>query len=107
MRRFTDINESFTCAQCGREVPPSNRSCRNHCPYCLYSMHLDVFPGDRMADCGGLMVPISVTAHSKKGYQLLHRCQKCGAEGRNIINFDDKLAPDSMDEVLRLMRKVL
>jgi hypothetical protein len=68
-------------------------------------MHLDVFPGDRAANCGGLMEPIAVTTHSKKGYQLVHQCQKCGAQAKNIIDFDDPLAPDSMDEVLRLMKQ--
>jgi hypothetical protein len=51
------------------------------------------------------MEPIAVTTHSKKGYQLVHQCQKCGAQGKNILDFADPLAPDSMDEVLRLMRQ--
>ena len=28
---------------------------RNHCPNCLHSLHLDNEPGDREADCGGIM----------------------------------------------------
>lgn len=106
MRRFTDINESFVCAHCGKPVPPSSRSCRNHCPFCLHSVHLDVFPGDRNANCGGLLEPVSVISNSKKGYQVVHRCQKCGEERKNVLDFDDPLAPDSFEVVLSLMKNM-
>lgn len=33
---------------------------RNHCPNCLYSLHVDITPGDRAADCGGIMEPVAV-----------------------------------------------
>ncbi|WP_026961941.1 RNHCP domain-containing protein [Alicyclobacillus herbarius] len=102
-KRFTVRNESFECAHCGRMVPPASRTCRNHCPYCLYSVHLDEFPGDRAADCGGLMQPIAVMHHSKKGYQLVHRCLKCGTERRNIALLDDPIEPDSLEKILSLM----
>ena len=54
--------ESFTCKSCGREVVPTGAGSnhRNHCPNCLCSQHLDIEPGDRAADCGGLMEPIAV-----------------------------------------------
>lgn len=54
-------NESFTCKVCGRLVVPNGAGSdhRNHCPYCLTSMHLDIEPGDREADCGGAMEPVS------------------------------------------------
>ena len=47
--------ESFTCKQCGRLVVSGGAGSghRNHCPNCLSSLHLDVEPGDRAADCGG------------------------------------------------------
>lgn len=55
-------NESFTCRVCGRLVVPNGAGSdhRNHCPYCLTSMHLDIEPGDREADCGGAMEPVAV-----------------------------------------------
>ena len=48
-------NDTFTCKFCGRTVVPegAGSSHRNHCPYCLASQHLDIEPGDRLADCGG------------------------------------------------------
>ncbi|MCL6548976.1 MAG: RNHCP domain-containing protein [Alicyclobacillus sp.] len=103
-RRFTDRNEGFTCVHCGEQVLPSARSCRNHCPRCLHSVHLDVFPGDRQADCGGVMKPVAVKVHSKKGYQVVHRCLRCGHESRNVLDFDDPLQPDSLAAALALMR---
>ncbi|MDP9728695.1 RNHCP domain-containing protein [Alicyclobacillus tolerans] len=103
--RFTHRNEGFICAHCGVDVPPSTSTCRNHCPNCLYSVHLDNFPGDRAANCRGLMEPIEIIQHSKKGWQVVHRCQRCGHESRNTLHFDDPLAADSFNRALELMRK--
>lgn len=47
---FTEIDEEFICEHCGQHVPKLGYSCRNHCPYCLYSKHVDVNPGDRQED---------------------------------------------------------
>ena len=48
--------ESFTCKVCGRLVTPegAGSSHRNHCPYCLSSLHVDIEPGDRCRRCGEL-----------------------------------------------------
>ena len=53
-------NEVFTCRNCGRVVIPEGAGSahRNHCPNCLCSLHVDEEPGDRAADCGGLMEPV-------------------------------------------------
>ncbi len=55
-------NETFVCKVCGKTVVPTGagRDHRNHCPYCLSSQHLDNEPGDRAADCGGVMESIAV-----------------------------------------------
>ena len=39
--RFTEIDEKFICENCGKKVPKLGYSCRNHCPYCLHSKHVD------------------------------------------------------------------
>jgi len=79
-------NTGFTCAYCGAQVlPMNNGSYRNHCPFCLYSAHVDDKPGDRQNDCLGLMEPIGARYHSKKGWQIIHRCQKCGTEKVNRV----------------------
>jgi len=102
-RRFVKqgTNSAFVCGHCGLDVQPLlNGSVRNHCPACLHSVHLDVFPGDRAADCGGLMVPVGVESHPKKGWMILHRCATCGYEGRNKAALDDPAQPDSYDALL-------
>lgn len=43
------LNTAFVCQNCKREVLPiQNGSYRNHCPFCLFSLHVDgEVPGDR------------------------------------------------------------
>ena len=62
---------------------------RNHCPNCLHSVHLDVEPGDRAADCGGLMEPIAVWSRPGGDWALIHRCRGCGVLCSNRIAGDD------------------
>lgn len=83
--------ESFTCKSCGREVVPTGAGSnhRNHCPNCLCSQHLDIEPGDRAADCGGLMEPIAVWVRKNGEWAIIHRCRICGALSSNRIAVDD------------------
>ena len=85
----TEENQGFICVNCKREVLPlSNGSYRNHCPYCLYSLHVDQKIGDRAATCKGQMRPVAYRYHNKKGWQILHRCQRCKKEQWNVIARD-------------------
>ena len=52
-RRFTEIDEEFICENCGKKVSKLGYSCRDHCPYCLHSKHVDKNPGDRQETCHG------------------------------------------------------
>lgn len=98
-------NAAFVCAHCGREVLPlSNGSFRNHCPFCLYSLHVDEAIGDRLSGCHGLMEPVAVKYNSKKGYQIRHRCTRCGHEQWNRIA-EDTVQPDDMERICALMRE--
>ena len=72
---------------------------RDHCPYCLYSKHLDIFPGDRKNGCKGLMKPIGYMK-KKKGEVILYRCIKCNEEHTNIIAKDDNI-----DKIIELSTK--
>ena len=90
-KRFTKIDESFVCKKCGYEVEPLGYTCRNHCPKCLALLHLDVTPGDRAADCGGIMDAIGAEPDPKKGYIITHKCRKCGAIRRNKAASDDNI----------------
>lgn len=84
-------SESFTCKVCGRLVVPNGAGSdhRNHCPYCLTSMHLDIEPGDREADCGGAMEPVAVWVRKNGEWAIIHRCKICGALSSNRIAADD------------------
>lgn len=89
---FKVFNDGFQCRKCDANVPPQKGSCRNHCPQCLHSMHVDAnFPGDRASKCHGLMKPISVTQSGKKGWILLHECEKCSVIARNKMADDDNM----------------
>ena len=83
--------ESFLCTHCGRPVTAQGAGSdhRNHCPYCLYSRHLDITPGDREADCGGSMEPIAVWVRKKGEWAVIHRCKICGSLSSNRIAADD------------------
>ena len=86
--------ETFTCKVCGRLVVPADAGSehRNHCPNCLSSLHLDDQPGDRAADCGGIMEPVAVWVRRSGEWAIIHRCRRCGALHSNRIAADDNPA---------------
>lgn len=81
----------FICKHCGAQVKPGGAGThyRNHCPSCLFSIHLDNNPGDRAALCGGIMEPIGVWVRKGGEWAIIHRCSKCGALSSNRIAADD------------------
>ena len=95
--KFTEIDEEFICENCGKLVPKLEYSCRNHCPYCLHSKHVDINPGDRAETCHGILKPIGIELNSKKGYVIVFRCEKCGAIRKNKAAKDD-----NMDLIIKL-----
>ena len=85
-RKFQRRTENFTCERCGEAVTGDGYT--NHCPHCLWSKHVDVNPGDRAADCGGLMEPVG--AEQKGGETIIvHKCIKCQHIKRNRAAADD------------------
>ncbi|OGY86633.1 MAG: hypothetical protein A2233_04310 [Candidatus Kerfeldbacteria bacterium RIFOXYA2_FULL_38_24] len=87
-RRFQRKIEDFVCEHCGAVV--TGNGYRNHCPHCLYSKHVDVYPGDRLASCHGLMKVAEVFLKHGQ-YVLEHRCLVCGHKKRNKLQTDDDL----------------
>ena len=83
--------DSFTCKVCGRTVVPEDAGSehRNHCNNCLSSLHVDVEPGDRASDCGGIMEPISVWVRKGGEWAIIHRCRRCGELCSNRVAADD------------------
>ncbi len=100
MRKFTVIDEEFECENCGKHVEKLGYSCRNHCPYCLFSKHVDIFPGDRQEKCHGLLEPIGLEIDTKKGYKIVFKCQTCGKITKNKVAEDD-----DMEQVIKLSAK--
>lgn len=90
------------CKNCGRTVEPLGYSSRNHCPFCLCSLHVDVNPGDRACECGGIMRPIHVLPDNKKGYIIVHKCERCGEIRRNRAAHEAKNQPDDIRLLIAL-----
>ena len=88
------IQSTFICRSCGKKVSAQGAGTRNrnHCPYCLCSLHLDQTPGDRNAACGGIMDPIGVWVRRSGEWALIHRCRRCGILHSNRIAADDNPA---------------
>lgn len=87
-KKFQRVKEDFTCEYCGFFARGSGYT--NHCPQCLWSKHVDVNPGDRLAECHGLMDPVSVEVIGGD-YIIFHRCISCGFEKRNKVAKNDNL----------------
>jgi hypothetical protein len=95
-------NSHFICVVCLQHVMPlRNGSYRNHCPFCLSSLHVDdLIPGDRKSICHGIMSACRVKFNGKKGWQIVHKCMKCGTEKVNMIAEGDVQADDWIQIVL-------
>ena len=104
-RRFTKNDSGFICAHCGKEVQPLGYTSRNHCPFCLWSLHLDENPGDRASECGGQMEPAWAEPDPRRGYIITHRCTKCGALRRNKAANEAKIQPDNITLLIKLTAK--
>jgi len=96
-KKFQRRKEDFVCEKCGMAI--SGDGYTNHCPRCLWGKHVDINPGDRAADCGGMMEPVGVETRGDS-YVFLHKCQKCGIERKNKLGDDD-----SFDSVLKISSK--
>jgi hypothetical protein len=101
MNRPGTFND-FKCAHCGQIVSSahwlSGVNNRNHCPYCLWSRHLDLYAaGDRLSACKAPMQPIALTSkRSRNKYSrgrgelmLVHLCTDCSDISINRIAADD------------------
>ncbi len=92
------VRESFDCRNCGTHVEPLPSGTRNHCTHCLCSAHVDGNePGDRSAECHGVMKPIGITTR-KGAYYILHECT-CGHTRVNKAAADDE--PDAILDAMQ------
>ena len=99
MKQFNMIDESFKCIVCGKYVDKLNYTARDHCPYCLSSIHIDINPGDRSSDCLGILIPIDIEKSKKDTYKIIYKCNKCGMIKKNKTANDD-----NFDKILEIMK---
>ena len=100
-KRFRKNDEGFVCTHCGKSVLPNEVTSRDHCPFCLHSIHVDLNPGDRMNPCRGELRPIAAKPHPKKGFQIIYQCAKCGKIHKNKAALTG-VQPDDMELLIRL-----
>lgn len=86
--RFKKKVEDFACENCGHAMKGDGYT--NHCSSCFYSKHVDINPGDRAEDCGGLMKPIAVREKSG-GYSVIQKCLRCDRTKQNKLHKNDDL----------------
>ena len=98
MKRFNMIDEEFVCLNCGHKVSKLNVTARDHCNNCLYSLHVDINPGDRKNPCKGLLEPIGIEKY-RDTYKIIYKCTKCGMLHKNIMATDD-----NMDKIIELSK---
>ena len=98
MKRFNMRDEDFICINCGKEVKKLNTTARDHCNNCLYSVHVDINPGDRKNPCKGLLEPIGIEKY-RDTYKIIYKCQLCGMIHKNIMASDD-----NMDKIIELSK---
>ncbi len=86
---FVKNDSEFICKNCGEKVSKLNYTSRDHCNFCLHSLHVDIDPGDRRNECKGILIPINIEETSKKGKVVIYKCSRCGKIVKNIVAVDD------------------
>lgn len=96
-KKFQRKIEDFTCKKCGNKTRGNGYT--DHCPKCLWSLHVDINPGDRSAKCIGLMAPAGIEIKNNK-YLIRYLCEKCG------YKYKVKSVPDDdFNEILKISAK--
>lgn len=94
IRKFQRKKEDFVCKNCGEKVLGNGYT--DHCPRCLWSLHIDINPGDRSSVCRGMMKPCGIEIKGKINF-ILYECLKCGFKHRVKAAKED-----DFNEILKL-----
>ena len=96
---FIRNKEDFICEHCGYQVKGTGYT--NHCPKCLWSKHVDIDPGDRQSECGGMMRPVDLYFR-KHEWIIGQRCESCG------FSRNDKIRPeDDFSAAVKLEKELV
>lgn len=81
----------FTCIRCKQTVHASSYGTkhRNHCPFCLWSRHVDEETGDRRCACRQPMRPVGIEVRPNGEWAIIHRCCGCDTMRTNRVAGDD------------------
>lgn len=103
-KRWRPEDNEFRCCHCRKMVFLTDAMAtahRNHCPYCLCSLHVDTKPGNRKSLCCARMEPIGLTFkhggfdkygnERSKDVMLVHLCTGCAQININRIAGDDSI----------------
>ncbi len=95
------MQNGFECQNCHKFVPINKKMGvinRNHCPFCLFSKHVDKISGDRAENCYGSMKAIALTlkktqankyGQSSGELMIVHQCLACLKFSINRVAADD------------------
>lgn len=98
-KKFQRRIETFTCEHCATTVVGDGYT--NHCLNCFVSKHVDINPGDRLASCLGLMMPVAVEfAHGT--WIIVQRCVQCDKVMRNRLHKNDNI-----NTLIELQKKLI
>lgn len=100
IKKFQKRKEDFVCQNCSKEITGDGFT--NHCTECFFSLHVDIFPGDRLEECHGQMKPIDFEVSKKGKYIIIHKCQKCGEISKD--KFREKT--DDFDAFLKVVEEI-
>ena len=99
------INEEFVCVNCWKLVPKAKWTCRNHCPWCFVSLHLDYkIPWDRSSSCKWIMYPIEYEIRNWL-IKITFKCSKCWHIHKNKALEDDDIV--KLDELVKKYKNLL
>jgi hypothetical protein len=96
VRKFIRNKQDFTCYHCNNIIQGNGYT--NHCPLCLYSLHVDNNPGDRNQSCKGLMMPVEIITKGGEPHSIVHECLSCKIKKNNIIS-----DLDSINAIIKVM----
>lgn len=99
-KKFKKNNETFKCLNCGVQVPEHPKSSRDHCIKCLFGLHVDINPGDRLNSCKGMLTPIGIEVKGQTE-RIVYQCVKCGNKVKCVVAPDD-----NRDEIMKLYKKI-